>query len=142
VKIYLDSSFLFSMYTPDVHFASASALLSRTSGDLVLSSLTELELSNALELRIFRKELNRVQVDRAHAAFESDVQRGVLRVFELAPDAFSRTKDLIMKNTGSVGCRTADILHVAAAIEAAADGIFTFDLRQKELARRLKLRTN
>ena len=142
MKTYLDSSFLFSLYAPDQHSSSAASSLSRTRGELVLSTLSEVELTNALELRIFRKELSRLQVEKAQAAFEEDVRRGVLRVFDLAPGSFHRTKTLILQNTASLGCRTGDILHVAAALETKADKFFTFDQRQQELARRVKLATN
>ena len=142
MKTYLDSSFLFSLYAPDQHSSNAASAIARTRGELVLSSLSEVELTNALELRIFRRELTRVQVEKAQAAFDEDVQRGVLRIFEVVPGTFSRTKDLILQITASLGCRTADILHVAAALEAKAGKLFTFDQRQRELARRVKLATN
>jgi predicted nucleic acid-binding protein len=142
LKAYLDSSFLFSLYAPDDHSTAAASELSRIRGALVLSSLSELELVNALELRVFRKELTRKQVDRAHAAFDDDIHRGVLTVFELEPAAFLRAKKLIMQTTSLLGCRAADILHVGAALEVRADRLLSFDQRQKALARHAKLRTN
>jgi len=142
LKAYLDSSFLFSLYALDDHSPAATSELRHFRGALVLSSLSELELLNALELRVFRKELTREQVDRAHAGFDDDIQDGVLAVFELEPATFLRAGKLILQTTSLLGCRTADILHVGAALEAGADRLFTFDQRQKALARRMKLETN
>jgi len=142
VKAYLDSSFLFSLYAQDDHSAAAISELRRFRGAMVLSSLSELELLNALELRVFRKELTREQVDRAHAGFDDDIQGGVFAVFELEPATFLRAGKLILQTTSLLGCRTADILHVGAALEAGADRLFTFDQRQKALARRMKLETS
>ena len=142
MKAYLDSSFLFSLYAPDDHSPAAASEIKQFRGTLILSSLTELELANALELRVFRKELTREQVDRAHAGFSTDIQAATLTVFELEPGTFVRAKKLIMQTTSVLGCRTADILHVGAALEAGADRLFTFDQRQKALARRMKLETN
>lgn len=142
MKAYLDSSFLFPLYAPDDHSPAATAEIKHFRGTLILSSLTELELANALELRVFRKELTREQVDRAHAGFGSDIQLGTLTVFELEPAMFLRTRKLIRQTTSLLGCRTADILHLGAALEAGADRLFSFDQRQKALARRMKLETN
>jgi len=97
---------------------------------------------NALELRIFRKELTREQVDQARSALEEDIRRGVFRVFELEPGVFVRAKKLITQTTSILGCRAADILHVGAALEIGAVRFFTFDPRQRSLARRMKLDTN
>ena len=142
MKAYLDSSFLFSLYAADDHSATAIADVRRFRGELALSALTELELMNALELRIFRKELTRVRADQVRAAFDGDVNARVLTVFDLEPATFLRAGKLILQTTSLLGCRTADILHVAAALEAGADKLFTFDQRQKALARRMKLGTN
>jgi len=111
-------------------------------GELVLSTLTEVEVTNALELRVYRKELSRAQVEKARSAFEGDIAAGVLRIFDVESVSFERTKSLILQHTASLGCRTADIIHVAAALQAKADRLFTFDQRQQELAHRAKLATN
>jgi predicted nucleic acid-binding protein len=142
VKTYLDSSFLFSLYVPDQHSSDAAALLGRTRGELLLSTLTELELANAIELRVFRKELTRTEANRAHAAFQDDLRNGVLKVRDVSPEVVRRTVKLILQHTQSLGCRTADIVHVAAALDTAADRFFTFDQRQTVLAKRAKLSTN
>lgn len=142
MKAYLDSSFLVSMYAPDAHSPVTAAQMKKFRGTRLISSLGELELINALEARVFRKELTRQLVDRARSVFEDDVRRGAYVVMELDPDAFVRAKKLVMQTTAAVGCRTADILHVAAALEAKVDRFYTFDERQKVVAQRAKLKTN
>lgn len=111
-------------------------------GTRLISSLGELELVNALEARVFRNQLTRQQVDKAHAVFEDDVKRGAYVIVELEPEAFIRAKRLVMQTTAAIGCRTADILHIAAALEAKVDRFFTFDERQKVVAHRARLKTN
>ena len=56
MKVYADSSFLVALYSPDVHSTRAARHMTRLRGELVVTVLGELELYNALELRIFRKE--------------------------------------------------------------------------------------
>jgi len=97
------------------------------------------EVANALALRVFRKELTGAEADRGHAAFEQDLSRGVLRVLEVASQTPLLTKELILQNAAHVGCRTAGVVHVATALQAKADRFFSFDSRQRALAKRVKL---
>ena len=57
MKAYADTSFLVSLYTPDVNSSTAAAHMKRLRAALPLTPLHELELLNALELRVFRGEL-------------------------------------------------------------------------------------
>ena len=142
MRAYLDSSFLFSIYVRDEHSAGAAAEFAQFPGELVISSLTELEVLNSFEVRVFRKEMTRAEAARIRTALQDDLQTGNVVGVELDSAVFSRAKTLIADTTASVGCRTADILHVAAALELGAKRLLTFDGRQKALARRVKLRTN
>jgi predicted nucleic acid-binding protein len=142
VTSYLDASFLVSMYVMDSNAPFVSAVLSKPGRVLMLSSLGQLEVTNALELGVFRKELTRSQADQARVAFENDIKTGWLRVVGLEHSTMMATGNLILRHTAIVGCRTSDIVHVATALELGANEILTFDVRQKELARRLKLQTN
>lgn len=108
----------------------------------MLTSLGELEVLNAFELRVFRKELTRKEADQIKAAFEADIRTGVFDVIEIEPATFVRANSLVSQYTAIAGARAADILHVAAAVETGADKFLTFDERQKALAQRAKLKTN
>lgn len=44
--------------------------------------------------------------------------------------------------TARLGTRTADLLHVAAAIELKADYLYSFDQQQRKLAQVVRLKTN
>jgi hypothetical protein len=130
------------MYIKDVNSPAALGYLKQNKSALYTSTLTELEFFNAAERRLGRKQLIRSEVDQAYASFESDVGNGVLRVIEVEPAVWIETRRLILRHTASVGCRTADIIHLAAAVVMQADKILTFDLRQRALASRLKLKIN
>ena len=142
MKTYLDSSFLFSLYANDANSQAAFAEMARVPSAFVISTLTELEFLNSLELWLFRKRLSGAQADRVRVAFEQDLESAVYTEVELDPRVFRDTRKLILQFSASVGCRTADILHVSAALAAQCDKMYTFDLRQRDLARRVKLPTN
>jgi predicted nucleic acid-binding protein len=122
------------MHISDANSVSAAAILARTRGALITSAMGEAEVLNALELGVFRNRITRLEGNRARSAFQEDV-------IDLDPATWSLTKQLIVQHSSRLGCRTADIAHVATALQANVDQFFTFDIRQTELARRVKLKT-
>lgn len=142
MKTYADSSFLGSLYLLEPKSALAHQEIARVGAGVVISSLGEVELANVFQMRLFRKQLTHAEIEAVQAAFESDMRNGFFIVVEVTPATFARAHKIILATTAALGCRTADVLHVAAALEAGAERLFTFDERQRELARRMKLRTN
>ena len=102
---------------------------------VLLTSFGELELTNAIELRVFRRELTVSEVKAALAAFESDVGDGVFTVVPTPATMYERARQLARAHTAKMGTRTLDILHVAAALVLKADSFYTFDWRQRDLAK-------
>ena len=101
---------------------------------LLMTSFGELELTNAVALRLFRKELSGSQVKAAHALIRKDLEDGVLLVNALPVSAFERAKRISRKQTPRLGTRTLDVLHVASALVLQADTFYSFDTRQAKLA--------
>ena len=141
MRVYADTSFLVSLYSPDFHSARASARVTRLKGVLLLTPLTELELTNALELRVFRKEATEMEIRRARAEFEEHARDGVFELEAMPTTVYERARQISGKQTARRGLRTLDILHVASALLLRAEQFWTFDQRQSELARAVGLRT-
>jgi hypothetical protein len=108
----------------------------------LLNAFCELEVVNALELRLFRKEMTRQRVDLCLRDFDADVKGGILRLHPIPESAFERARQLSLQTTAHLGTRAGDILHIAAAWELGADGFYSFDERQRALARTMRLRLN
>jgi predicted nucleic acid-binding protein len=140
--IYLDTSFLVSLYSSDANSAAAAAALRVTQLPLLMSPLTELETVNALGLREFRKEISELEANASLRDFEEDLRRGAFLRSALPESAFPRARALSLQSTARLGLRTADLLHVAAALELGATALFTFDLRQHKLCSELGLPVN
>lgn len=132
--IYLDASFVVSIYSADVNSRAALSALPSFGEFLTLTKLAELETVNALELRVFRKAISRPQADASLHAFDDDLRKGVFLRTGIPEAAFERARKLSLSITARVGVRTIDMLHVAAALELGATGFFTFDLRQRTVA--------
>lgn len=138
----MDTSFLISLYTPDANSITAARIMQASKNSHLVSVLTELEAVNALELRVFRKEISRIQAKFSLRDFEKDLGQGVFQLVRLPEGAFQRAQQIARRTTERLGTRTADLLHVAAALELEAELLYSFDRQQRKLARTVQLKVN
>lgn len=141
MRVYADTSFLVSLYSPDVHSTRAIAQMARIRGALLLTQLGELELTNALELRVFRKEATETETRRALTKFEEHARGGIFELEAVPATVYERARQITRKHTAILGLRTLEILHVASALLLQAEQFWTFDQRQSKLAKAAGLRT-
>ena len=133
--LYADTSLLVSYYVSDANSDRATAAVNAAAEPFAFTTLHRLEIRNALELAVFRKRISATE----SAAAWADVVRDV-RARLLAPvavewgSAFRLASRLAAKHSATVGARSFDILHVAAALRLGIRTIFTFDGRQSSLA--------
>jgi predicted nucleic acid-binding protein len=142
LRNYLDSSFAVSLYSPDANSATAARIMHKSKGEHLISALGELEVANALELRVFRKQISATEARASAAAFEKDLHAGVFQPHPLTEEAFEKARQLSRQHTAHLGIRSADLIHVAAAITLQVDRLYTFDLQQRKLAQRIGIRMN
>ncbi len=102
---------------------------------LMLSSLGELELTNALQLYLFRGKIDDSDLRGALAALRADVESGGLAIKPMSEAMYMEARRLSARWSAKLGTRSLDILQVAAAIVLEADNFHTFDDRQKKLAK-------
>ncbi len=142
MKVYADPSFIVSLYSPDANSAAAARTMQASSAQPFVTTFGELEVVNAMGLRVFRKEASPAQSQSSLLAFEKDLRDGVFQLRELTDVIFERANQLSRPSTAKLGTRTADMLHVAAALELGADQLYTFDLQQRKLAQGVRLKLN
>jgi len=111
-------------------------------GDRFVSTLGELEVINAVGLRVFRKEVSATQAQSSLHDFEEDLRAGVFQLRPVVEEVFERARQLSRQTTPKLGARTADLLHVATALELSAEYLYTFDQRQRKLAQTVRLKLN
>jgi predicted nucleic acid-binding protein len=132
---YSDTSFLVSLYTPDLKSAEASSVYAAEGAPrLWLTPFGEAEFLNALELRAFRKELDDQEADAYARAFRHDIRGGSFESRPVPVMTYERAILLSRRHTRQLGTRGMDILHVAIALELKASVFFTFDQTQRKLA--------
>ena len=140
MKIYADTSFLASLYAIDAHSAEAERRVRQEDPELLLTPLLELELVNALQQRVFRREASQAAIGVAISKLEVHIRAGVFVSVPMPAEAYQLARRISARRTAALGVRTLDILHVACATLLEADKLWTFDVRQSALARAEGLR--
>lgn len=142
MKIYFDTSFVVSVYSSDANSEAALASLEAAGGIRLITAFGKVEVVNALMLRVFRKELSASQVQSSLANFEKDLDAHVFQLRPFPEQIFDRARSLAQQLTPKLGIRTADLLHVAAAVELGANCFYSFDKQQRKLASAMRLERN
>jgi predicted nucleic acid-binding protein len=135
---YADTSFLVSLYLPDAHSPVAWAVM-KSRPYLYLTPLHELEFVNAIELAVFRKLIRRREARSVLGNFEQD-RCGMFALTPVPSESYGRAEQLARRHTSLLGTRSLDILQVATALILKADAFYTFDERQRKLARAERMR--
>jgi hypothetical protein len=133
--IYFDTSLLVKIYVPEKGSEEIISFIEKNNSALHFNQIQEFELTNALSLKLFRKEISKIQHAHIKLKISKDfslnrIQRVILNWIEVMDSAVL----LSQKHTSAVGCRTLDILHVAAATQNNFKYFLTNDPRQMMLA--------
>lgn len=130
-----DTSALFSLYANDVHSSRLVTWLTSQQRPLVVTSLNEFELSNALRFAEWRGAIATGQAATFWEEFQDDQAAGrvVQRACNLAA-VLEEAMRLSAAYTVAGGHRSFDIMHVAAGLVIKAHHFLTFDQNQRRLA--------
>lgn len=131
---YADTSFLVSLYAPDSNSAEAIRRMSAVKLPVLSTSFGEVELANAFQLLLFRKQVEAREIRAAYNAFREHVRSGAIVVHSMTDEIFEASRHLAVRYTSRLGVRTLDILHVASALALGANVFHSFDRNQKRLA--------
>ena len=135
MSAYADTSFVVSLYVLDSNSALAATEMKQAKLPILLTPFGELELINAISLRLFRRELLPSKVKAAYTLLRKDIEDGVFLLKPLSASVYERAKRIARRRTPRLGTRTLDVLHVASALVLQADTFYTFDRSQGKLAK-------
>ncbi|HCM25377.1 MAG: hypothetical protein A2Z99_03350 [Treponema sp. GWB1_62_6] len=134
MKPYTDSGILVKLYVRERNSVEAARTLCRYP-HLEINRLHELEILNTFRTLEGRNLITPIQRTASEHALESDIIAGRLRRVESDwPAIFRESLELSRLYGARTLARSLDILHVAAAIAAAAGAFITGDKRQHEIA--------
>ena len=131
--VYPDSSFLASGYLLDGHSHKVARRMVAHPTVLV-TPFHRAEVANAIYQQVFRNHISLPEAKVAFSTFERDCAAGVWMPADFPEETYDSSLELTQRRGATLGVRTLDTLHVAAALELKADQFWTFDERQARLA--------
>jgi predicted nucleic acid-binding protein len=140
LSTYADTSFFVSLYIPDVHSPEAERRMASNPA-VWLTPFHVAEWTHAVEQQVFRGAASRTEADQSYARFQQHRESGLWAEITLPETVFDVCAQLARRHGAELGLRTLDTLHVASALELKAVHFWTFDERQKKLARTVGLKT-
>jgi predicted nucleic acid-binding protein len=141
LSIYVDSSFLVAVYLSDIHTPTALRRITKHPA-IWFTPFHEVELVHAIAQNVFRGQILPEVAERIYAEIEKDCRAAVWHLVGLPDTAYGTAAKLARIHVPQVGSRTLDTLHVAAALELGAKEFWTFDDRQKKLAKAVGLKAS
>jgi predicted nucleic acid-binding protein len=141
LSIYADTSFFTSVYLRDDHTSEALLRMSKRPR-IWLTPFHKIEIAHAIAQKVFRRELSPAVADTVHRNISEDCDTGLWRLVDLPPAVFETGTVLARRHVPVLGTRTLDTLHVASAVELKAQYFWTFDDRQKKLAKAAGLKVS
>jgi predicted nucleic acid-binding protein len=137
LKAYADSSFIVALYLPQQSSPAAAMFMRQYGAALPFTPWHRLEVRNAIRLAVLHRAIDGPQGKTQLKQIEADLRDETLIVH--APidwvNVLREAEKLGATHNESIGCRSADLFHIAAAVEWGADYFLTFDERQKKMAR-------
>ncbi len=141
VGAYFDSGILVKNYCRELTSPEAIALILVEPPPLPLLHLQEAEIRNALRLKLFRGELTIAALKKSLSLLDEDIREGRFdRPHHDIGAIYRRAEALSRLHSSTTGARTLDILHVAAALEIGATSFYSFDHRQRAVAKKAGLK--
>jgi predicted nucleic acid-binding protein len=140
LTVYVDSSFLASLYVIDVHAPIARQRMGSRPA-VGITPFNRAEFAHALYRQVFRASMTTREAGLAWSDFEQDCARGVWTTVNLPERVWETGIGIASRFVPTLGVRTLDSLHVACALELMVERFWTFDDRQAKLAEAVGLNT-
>lgn len=138
--LYVDTGIIVKLYIREEHSSEVSKKIVENNEAIPLTGLHDLEFTNAINLKLFRKEMTKGEADHILSIFREHEEKGVYYRPQLSwAETLGCAVELSRNHTRNTGARSLDILHVASALSINADRFFTVDTRQSRLASLVRL---
>ena len=136
MSAYADTSFIVSLYKEDSASVEAAAAIRNVEAPILLSELSVLEFLNATNLAVFRKEITGDARAIISQRFNSDLEAGIFRTLPVpSSKLYPTSARLSDTHSATLGTRSLDLMHVAAALILGAQTFLSLDSRQRAAAK-------
>ncbi len=137
--LYLDTSAFLKLYVREEGSETVQRRVEGQDDPLPVWEVQEMELVNALRLKVHWKEISPEKAEEQIELFNKRKARGQYYTPEIQRAALMSAYRELSTVTPELGCCTMDILHVACARQLGPEHFLTFDRRQEALAIRAGL---
>ncbi len=132
---YFDTSIVLKCYVSEADSPAAVEIVQANKSSIPFSHILEIELRTGIRLKHGRGEITAAEMKASLQTVEGDLASGVL----IRPDydleaVYTRAEALSAKHAAATLARSADILHIAAALESGCAVFASFDDRQRQIA--------
>jgi len=132
---YVDTSIIVKLYVKEDYSLDVSNRIIENNKAISLTGLHDLEFTNAINLKRFRREITEDEAGYIMSKFYEHESKGIYYRPQLSwAEIFRYAIDLSKNHTKNTGSRSLDILHVASALSMKAGRFLTLDTRQSKLA--------
>jgi predicted nucleic acid-binding protein len=145
MRAYADTSFIICLYLPEPERTDrAAAYMERQREALPFTPHHRLEVRNAVRLLVWSNRISTADRSRVFREIEEDLDAGVflLHVALNHTDICRRADKIGATHNEKIGCRSADLFHVATALELGFKEFLSFDEKQRHLARATGLKVD
>ncbi len=133
--LYLDTSALLKLHIRESGSVEVQQWVTAQDDPLPVWEIQEMELTNALRLKVFWGELTEAEAEAQIVHVRDRKRRGLYFHPEIHRSDLMDTFRRLSTATMRLGCRTIDVLHVACALQLAPAAFVSFDTRRCTLAR-------
>jgi predicted nucleic acid-binding protein len=137
MRAYADTSFIVSLYLPEPgRTPRAAAYMQRHREALPFTPQHRLEVRNAIRLLVWSKRISTSDRSRVFHEIEEDLDSEIFFIHAALNynDTYRRAEKIGAAHNERVGCRSADLFHVAAALEFGLKDFLSFDGKQCQIA--------
>jgi predicted nucleic acid-binding protein len=136
LRAYADSSFIVALYLQQQSSPKAIGFMEAYGKSLPFTAWHRLEVRNAIRLAVFHAAIDASQAKSQLKQLDSDLKDEVLLSHLVIDwtDVLREAEKLGAAHNDVIGCRSADLFHVAAAKKSGCDTLLTFDEKQKAMA--------
>ncbi len=137
---YADTGFLGSLFFSEGTSAAAMTTVAGLDEVISITWLTKLELENAFLRGVFQGRISSAEAARLWSNFEADIANGIYCEMDIDHKAMATEASRLARHfTPTIGTRTLDLMHVAAASLMSGRRFLSFDNRQRNVAHSLGL---
>jgi predicted nucleic acid-binding protein len=142
MRAYADSSFIVSLYLPEPRRTERAVdYMNQRREALPFTPHHRLEVRNAIRLLVWSKRISAVDRSRVFREMEEDLDAETFLIHTALDyrETYRRAERIAENHNESIGCRSSDLFHVAAALDLGLEDFLTFDEKQRQMARTVGL---